>query len=64
MVGTSTPNNYIGKNNWMADSSQYENKPELFKGNLFDLRGYMQPMTRKKIEKTIEWGKQRLGLKK
>ena len=61
---TNTDHNYIGKNNWMADSSQYENKPELFKGNLFDLRGYMQPMTRKKIEKTIEWGKQRLGLKK
>lgn len=59
-----TTNNYLGKNNWISDSSQYENKPELFKGNLFDVRGYMQPMSRKKIEKTIEWGKARLGITK
>ena len=59
-----TTNNYLGKNNWMSDSSQYENKPELFKGNLFDVRAYMQPMSRKKIEKTIEWGKARLGITK
>jgi hypothetical protein len=58
-----TTNNYFGKNNWMSDSSQYENKPELFKGNLFDVRGYMQPMSRKKIEKTVAWGKRWLGIK-
>lgn len=57
-----TSNNYLGKNNWMSDSSQYENKPELFKGGLFDVRGYKQPMDQKKIKKTIEWGKQRLGI--
>jgi len=34
-----TTNNYIGKSNWSNDSSQYENKAELFKGSLFDLRG-------------------------
>jgi hypothetical protein len=57
-----TSNNYLGKNNWMSDSSQYENKPELFKGSLFDVRGYKQVMDKKKLEKTIEWGKQRLGI--
>lgn len=57
-----TKNNYLGKNNWMSDSSQFENKPELFRGGLFDVRGYKQPMDKKKIEKTIAWGKQRLGL--
>jgi hypothetical protein len=57
-----TSNNYLGKNNWMSDSSQFENKPELFKGSLFDVRGYKQPMDKKKIEKTIEWGKKRLGV--
>ena len=57
-----TNNNYFGKNNWMSDSSQFENKPELFKGGLFDVRGYKQPMDKKKIEKSIEWGKKRLGI--
>jgi len=57
-----TKNNYLGKNNWMSDSSQFENKPELFKGGLFDVRGYKQPMDEKKLKKTITWGKQRLGI--
>jgi hypothetical protein len=57
-----TKSNYFGKNNWMSDSSQFENKPELFKGGLFDVRAYKQPMDKKKIEKTIEWGKRRLGI--
>jgi len=58
-----TKNNYLGKNNWMTGSSQFENKPELFKGGLFDVRGYNQPMSQKKLMKTIEWGKKRLGIK-
>jgi hypothetical protein len=57
-----TSNNYFGKNNWMSDSSLYENKPELFKGSLFDVRGYKQAMDANKIKKTIEWGQQRLGI--
>jgi hypothetical protein len=57
-----TNKNYLGKNNWMSDSSQFENKPELFKGGLFDVRGYKQHMDKKKIDKTIEWGKKRLGI--
>jgi len=57
-----TKNNYLGKNNWMTGSSQFENKPELFKGGLFDVRGYSQPMSLQKLKKTISWGKKRLGL--
>lgn len=57
-----TKNNYLGKNNWMSGSSQFENKPELFKGALFDVRGYSQHMSEKKLDKTIAWGKKRLGL--
>ena len=57
-----TTNNYLGKSNWQRDSSQYENRPELFKGSLFDLRGYKQAVTEDKIKKTIRWGKLRLGI--
>ena len=58
-----TTNNYIGKSNWQRSASQYENKPELFKGSLFDLRGYQEPITEDKLKKTIAWGKPRLGVK-
>ena len=58
-----TTNNYIGKSNWQRDSSQYENRPELFNGKLFDLRGYSQAVTEDKLKKTIRWGKLRLGVK-
>lgn len=58
-----TTNNYIGKSNWINDSSQYENKPELFKGSLFDLRGYKQAVNEDKLKKTLKWGKLRLGIK-
>jgi hypothetical protein len=57
-----TKNNYFGKNNWMSGSSQFENKPELFKGGLFDVRGYSQPMSEQKLKKTISWGKKHLGI--
>jgi hypothetical protein len=56
-----TTNNYLGKSNWSNDSSQYENKPELFKGSLFDLRGYNQAVNEDKLKKTIAWGKQRIS---
>jgi hypothetical protein len=57
-----TNNNYLGKSNWFNGSSQYENKPEMFKGGLFDLRGYSQSITEQKLKKTIRWGKLRLGI--
>ena len=57
-----TTNNYIGKSNWINPSSNYENKPEMFSGSLFDLRGYNQAINEDKLNKTIRWGKQHLGL--
>ena len=57
-----TTNNYLGKSNWMNDSSNYENKPELFMGSLFDVRGYNQAVTEGKLKKSITWGQKRLGL--
>lgn len=57
-----TANNYLGKSNWANNSSKFENRPELFKGALFDLRGYNQAVNEDKLKKTIRWGKLRLGL--
>lgn len=55
-------NNYLGKSNWTNDTSEYENKDELFNGSLFDVRGYKTPMTAKKVKDTVKWGKELLGL--
>ena len=52
-----TSQNYIGKSNTMDASSQYDNKDELFKGKMFDFRGYRTPMNEKKVEATVKWGK-------
>ena len=57
-----TTNNYIGKSNWVSGSSQYENRAELFRGRLFDLRGYNQAVNEDKLKKSIRWGQLRLGL--
>jgi len=57
-----TANNYLGKSNWTDASSTYENRPELFKGSLFDVRGYNQAVNGGKLMKTYFWGKKRLGL--
>jgi hypothetical protein len=48
--------NYIGKSNWADVTSQYEDKDELFKGSVFDFRGYVEPIT-KKIGDIYNWGK-------
>jgi hypothetical protein len=58
-----TTNNYIGKSNWSNVTSPYENADELFKGRLFDFRGYRIAMDEKKVKDTYKWGKQLLGLK-
>lgn len=60
---STTTNNYLGKSNWSNDTSQFENKDELFNGSMFDVRGYKLPMTAKKVKDTVEWGKKQLGLK-
>jgi len=57
-----TTYNYVGKSNWHNATSMLENADELFKGRLFDLRGYRLPMNEKKIEATIAWGKEMLGM--
>ena len=59
----STTNNYIGKSNWANASSQYELKDELFNGKIFDFRMYNNMMSEKKINATIAWGKDKLGIK-
>ena len=59
----STTNNYIGKSNWANETSQYELKDELFNGKIFDFRMYNKIMGTDKIEKTIAWGKDNLGIK-
>lgn len=57
-----TEKNYIGRSNWIDVTTMYENADELFKGRLFDLRGYRLPMPQSKIKDTVEWGKKMLGI--
>ena len=55
-------NCYVGKSNWMSATSQYENRDELFKGRMFDLRGYKTPVNEKVLVESIGWGKEKLGI--
>jgi hypothetical protein len=55
-------NCYLGRSNWSNVTSQYENKDELFQGNLFDLRAYKQAVSDKVIKESVAWGKSKLGL--
>ena len=55
-------NCYIGKSNWANETSQYENKDQLFHGRLFDLRGYKSQLSEGLIKDSIGWGKAKLGL--
>jgi hypothetical protein len=57
-----TEKNYIGKSNWADVTSQYANKDELFKGAVFDFRGYNAPLSAKGIAESYGWGKKMLGL--
>jgi hypothetical protein len=54
---------YLGKSNWASATSQYENRDELFKGKLFDVRGYKQSVTDKVIKESVAWGRHKLGLR-
>jgi hypothetical protein len=58
----STLKNYIGKSNWTNVTSQYGNRDELFKGSVFDIRGYNVPLSQGVINESYEWGKKLLGL--
>jgi hypothetical protein len=44
-------------------TSPYDNADELFKGKIFDFRGYRIMMDEKKVKDTYKWGKKLLGLK-
>jgi hypothetical protein len=55
-------NCYLGKSNWASATSQYENRDELFKGKIFDFRGYKTPLSEKVIKESIFWGNEKLGL--
>ena len=59
-----TTNNYIGKSNWSNQDkiTLHENRDELFKGKLFDFRGYNIPLNQNKIKDTIQWGRKCLGM--
>lgn len=59
---SATTKNYIGKSNWQDVTSPFQNADELFKGKMFDLRGYRTPMSAKKVLDTYNWGKSWLGL--
>lgn len=54
--------NYIGRSNWEGVSSQYEDADERLRGALFDFRLYRAPMSPAKIQRTVQWGRERLGL--
>lgn len=55
-------NCYLGRSNWTDATSQYENKDELFKGSMFDVRGYKIPLSQKVLKESVAWGKEKLGL--
>lgn len=55
-------NCYLGRSNWMNATSQYENRDELFKGQLFDFRGYKQSLADRVIKESVSWGREKLGL--
>ena len=57
-----TTNNYIGKSNWTSVTSQYGNRDELFKGSVFDIRGYRVPMSSALVTESYNWGKGMLGI--
>jgi hypothetical protein len=57
-----TTNNYIGRSNWEGVTSQYNDADQRFRGALFDFRLYRAPMSAAKITRTVEWGKEKLGL--
>ena len=60
---SSTMYNYVGKSNNYNLTTQFENgRDELFKGRLFDFRGYKSLMSEKRIAETYKWGKELLGL--
>jgi hypothetical protein len=59
---SSLSNCYLGRSNWSDVTSQYDNKDALFKGSMFDVRGYKEALSEKVIKESVAWGKEKLGL--
>jgi hypothetical protein len=59
---STTEKNYLGKSNWSNVTSQYGNRDELFKGSIFDFRGYRVPLAPSLIKESYLWGKNLLGI--
>ena len=57
-----TTKNYIGKSNWANVTSQYGNRDELFKGSVFDIRGYKISLGKGVINDSYKWGKKLLDV--
>jgi hypothetical protein len=63
LPATSTMSNcYIGKSNWNDETSQYENRDEVFKGRMFDFRAYRKALQADVIQDSFTWGKQHLDI--
>jgi hypothetical protein len=60
-AASSMTNCYIGKSNW-SSASQYENRDELFKGKMFDLRAYKKGLSEGTIQDSFDWGKEQLSI--
>ena len=56
-------NCYLGKSNWTNQTSQYANKDALFKGKIFDFRAYTKRLDEGFIDRSYDWGKDKLALK-
>jgi len=59
----SMSNCYVGRSNWADSVSQYQNRDELFQGNLFDFRAYSVSVSEDFIDDSYQWGRQKLNLK-
>ena len=57
-----TTSNYIGRSNWANTTSSAANPDELFRGQLFDFRGYNKLLNKAKVKEIYRWGKLLLGL--
>lgn len=57
-------NCYLGRSNWSNDTSQFENRDELFQGRMADVRGYKKVLDPNMIKDSVAWGRAKLGLEK
>ena len=58
----SMTNCYIGKSNWANGVSKYEDRDELFRGQMFDFRMYNTKVSEEFIKRSVAWGKDVLNI--